>query len=117
SGWDAQVGCADQYDPGAAAAVWSQMLASDPVGATWGPGMRRAPRTAVWGWSRDVVAATDTPMLLVAAALDTAVTPDRVHRLFEHVGSTEKVLIDLGCASHNAMWERVHDILFDASLE
>src|SRR5436305_234226 len=49
SGWDRQVGCPDQYDPGAAAAVWSEMLASDPVGATWGPGVRRAPQTTVWG--------------------------------------------------------------------
>jgi hypothetical protein len=27
------------------------------------------------------------------------------------------VLLDLGCSSHNAMWERNHLILFRASLE
>ena len=36
--WDRQVGCADQYDAGTSAAVWRAMLASDPVGAGWGPG-------------------------------------------------------------------------------
>ena len=27
------------------------------------------------------------------------------------------MLVDLGCASHNAMWERNHLLLFKASLE
>jgi pimeloyl-ACP methyl ester carboxylesterase len=49
--WDRQVGCPDQYDPAAAASVWSEMLASDPVGATWSTGVRRAPQTTVWGWT------------------------------------------------------------------
>ena len=115
--WDRQVGCADQYDPAAANAVWSEMLASDPVGATWGTGVRRAPRTAVWGWNREAVARTQTPMLLVAAVHDAQITPDRVRMLYDDLGAEQKVLIDLGCASHNAMWERVHTALFDASLE
>ena len=33
--WDRQVGCPDQYDRAVRDAVWSAMLASDPVGATW----------------------------------------------------------------------------------
>ena len=33
-------------------AVWAEMLASDPVGATWGPGVRRAPQTTTWGWNQ-----------------------------------------------------------------
>jgi pimeloyl-ACP methyl ester carboxylesterase len=43
--WDRQVGCADQYDQATRGAVWSAMLASDPVGAAWGSGVRRAPGT------------------------------------------------------------------------
>ena len=49
--WDRQVGCPAQYEPAVGDAVWSAMLASDPVGATWGPGVRRAPQTATWGWN------------------------------------------------------------------
>jgi hypothetical protein len=45
------------------------------------------------------------------------VVPERVRELYADLGSPEKVLIDLGCASHNAMWERNHLILFKASLE
>src|SRR5262249_17193629 len=41
--WNRQVGCPGQYEPAVLDAVWSAMLGSDPVGATWGPGVRRAP--------------------------------------------------------------------------
>jgi pimeloyl-ACP methyl ester carboxylesterase len=41
--WDNQAGCPDQYDPAARDSVWSEMMKSDPIGATWGPGIRRAP--------------------------------------------------------------------------
>ncbi|MEO8137602.1 MAG: alpha/beta fold hydrolase, partial [Betaproteobacteria bacterium] len=44
SNWDRQVGCSEQYDSATSAAIWADMLASDPVGAKWGPGVRRAPR-------------------------------------------------------------------------
>jgi pimeloyl-ACP methyl ester carboxylesterase len=115
--WDRQVGCANQYDPGAGAVVWAEMLASDPVGATWGPGVRRAPRTSVWGWNEAAVRGTETPTLLVAAAHDRQILPQRVRDLYDDLGTVDKVLIDLGCASHNAMWERVHTELFRASLE
>jgi len=40
--WDRQVGCSDQYERATSDSVWTEMLASDPVGATWGPGVRRA---------------------------------------------------------------------------
>jgi fermentation-respiration switch protein FrsA (DUF1100 family) len=64
-----------------------------------------------------MVGRTETPMLLVAAIHDRQITPDRVRDLYEDLGSAGKVLIDLGCASHNAMWERNHVLLFRASLE
>jgi pimeloyl-ACP methyl ester carboxylesterase len=115
--WDRQVGCENQYDPAASAAVWSQMLASDPVGATWGSGVRRAPNTTVWGWGQAAVGRMRTPALLIAAIHDAQVTPDRVRALYEDLGAEQKILIDLGCASHAAMWERNHLLLFRASLD
>src|SRR5205807_2081424 len=35
SGWDGQVGCADQFDPLIRDPLWSQLLESDPTGAAW----------------------------------------------------------------------------------
>jgi hypothetical protein len=40
-----------------------------------------------------------------------------VRELFTDLGAKEKVLIDLGCASHNAMWEKNRTLLFKASLD
>jgi pimeloyl-ACP methyl ester carboxylesterase len=115
--WNRQVGCADQYEQAASDSVWSAMLASDPVGATWGQGVRRAPNTTVWGWGQSVVAGSRTPTLMVTGAYDKQVPPERVHELYEDLGAEHKVLVDLGCSSHNAMWENNHGVLFRASLE
>jgi pimeloyl-ACP methyl ester carboxylesterase len=115
--WDRQVGCEAQYEPAVSDAVWSEMLASDPVGATWGPGIRRAPRTTTWGWNADAVGRSMTPTLIVAGVHDAQVTPERVRPLYDDLGAPQKVLIDLGCASHNAMWESNHLLLFEVSRE
>jgi len=115
--WDRQVGCPDQYDRAAAESVWSEMLASDPVGATWGSGVRRAPSVPTWGWTPAAVAKTMTPTLLVAGAHDKQVSPDRVRELFADLGASQKVFADLACSSHNAAWERNHLLLYKASLE
>lgn len=115
--WERQIGCPNQYDPAVKAAVWSAMLESDPVGATWGTGVRRAPNTTNWGWSREVVGKMQTPTLLVAGIHDRQVVPERVRELHTDLGSREKVLLDLGCSSHNAMWEINRLLLFKASLD
>jgi pimeloyl-ACP methyl ester carboxylesterase len=115
--WDRQVGCPDQYDPAASEAIFSDMLASDPVGATWGPGVRRAPDVPTWGFNQAVVAKIQTPYLMVAGVHDKQVVPERVHQLYADLGSKQKVIIDLACSSHNAMWEKNRLLLFQASLE
>jgi pimeloyl-ACP methyl ester carboxylesterase len=115
--WDRQVGCPAQYDPSVADAVWSAMLDSDPVGATWGPGVRRAPQTTTWGWNSAAVGRMQTPALMVAALNDRQVDPARVRELYADLGSPKKVLVELACASHNAMWETRRETLFRASLE
>jgi pimeloyl-ACP methyl ester carboxylesterase len=115
--WDRQLGCADQYEPEVRRAVWSAMLESDPVGATWGSGVRRAPNLTTWGWSVDEVARQRTPMLLVAPETDGQVSPERVSELYQDLGSERKVLVHLECSSHNAMWETNRAKLFAASLE
>jgi pimeloyl-ACP methyl ester carboxylesterase len=115
--WERQIGCPNQFEPEAAAAVWRAMLESDPVGATWGQGVRRAPSTTVWGFGKAAVEGMRTPTLMVAAIHDKQVLPERVHEYFADLGAESKVLLDLGCASHNAMWETNRLVLFRASLE
>jgi pimeloyl-ACP methyl ester carboxylesterase len=115
--WARQTGCADQVDPAASASVWEQMLASDPVGATWGTGVRRAPQVTVWGWNQTVVSKSQTPTLMVTGQYDRQVPPDRVRDLYADLAAGHKVFVDLACSSHNAMWEHNHLLLFNASVE
>jgi pimeloyl-ACP methyl ester carboxylesterase len=115
--WARQTGCADQVDPAASDSVWEQMLASDPVGATWGTGVRRAPQVTVWGWNAAVVAKEKTPTLMVTGQYDKQVPSDRVRDLYADLAAEKKVFIDLACSSHNAMWEKNHLLLFKASAE
>ena len=97
--------------------VWAEMLASDPTGAKWGSGVRRAPSTTTWGFNQAMVGGMKTPTLMIAGAYDKQVPPDRVRAAYDDLGSSDKVMIDLGCSSHNAMWESNHLIMFNASLE
>ena len=115
--WDRQVGCPGQYDKSVSNAVWSDMVASDPVGRTWGAGVRRAPAVPSWGWNRNVVSKSQTPTLMVAGVHDKQVPQERVRDLYADLGAQEKVFVDLGCSSHNAMWEMNHEVLFRTSLD
>ncbi|MBV9507507.1 MAG: alpha/beta fold hydrolase [Acidobacteriia bacterium] len=115
--WNRQVGCADQYSPAVRESVWSEMIASDPVGATWGNGVRRAPQVTTWGWNTAMVSKARVPTLMVSGAHDKQVAPDRVRDLYNDLGSSQKIFVDLACSSHNAMWEKNHQLLFQASLE
>jgi pimeloyl-ACP methyl ester carboxylesterase len=115
--WNSQVGCTGQYEQGAFDAIWSSMVASDPVGATWGSGVRRAPVVTNWGWTTALVAATQVPTLAVTGAHDKQVPQARVQDFYADLGAKQKVLVDLACSSHNAMWEQNHLLLFQSSAE
>jgi pimeloyl-ACP methyl ester carboxylesterase len=117
AGWDRQIGCPAQVEAATRDSVWSEMLASDAVGATWAGGVRRAPQVTSWGWTTALVAKTQIPALVVAGAHDKQVDPNRVRNLYADLGSPKKVFVDLACSSHNAMWETNHLLLFRASLE
>jgi pimeloyl-ACP methyl ester carboxylesterase len=115
--WDRQAGCPAQYEPAVAESVWKEMLASDPIGATWGPGVRRAPQTATWGWNAAMAAKMQTPTLMIAGQHDKQVAPDRVREFLADLAAPQKIFIDLACSSHNAMWEKNRLLMFRASLE
>ena len=89
--------------------VWSAMLASDPVGATWGTGVRRAPQTTTWGWNAAVVGEdADADVDGGGHSRQAGAAGARAASSTTDLGATQKVFIDLGCSSHNAMWEKNH---------
>jgi len=115
--WDRQAPSPDQYDPQTAQAIWSEILASDPVGATWGPGVCRAPEVALSGWGPAMAKKLTAPALVVSPEHDGQILPELVRTLHADIGSSQKVLVDLARSSHNALWERNRLLLFRASLE
>jgi pimeloyl-ACP methyl ester carboxylesterase len=115
--WDRQVGCRDQYDPAAAAQIWQEMQESDPAGARWGPGVRRAPAVPTWGFNQATVARMQAPFLMVTGEHDKQVAPDRVRELYADWGGRDKVLVEMGCSSHNAMWETHRRLLYQATVD
>src|SRR5690606_162558 len=90
-----------------------------PVGATWGNngGVRRAPRVPTFGWTREVVRNTQTPIMMVVGTHDGQVNPERVREFYADLGAASKVYIERTCSSHNAMWERDAEQLFEASYQ
>ena len=110
--WDRQVGCPAQYEPAVGDAVWSAMLASDPVGATWGPACAARRRRRRGAGTQAMVGKTQTPTLMVAGQHDKQVAPDRVRELYADLAAPQKLLVDLACSSHNAMWEKNRLLMF-----
>ena len=54
---------------------------------------------------------------MVAGTHDAQVVPQLVKNLYADYGATEKVYFEMTCSSHNAMWEKDAQILFDASYQ
>jgi pimeloyl-ACP methyl ester carboxylesterase len=118
--WNRQAPCPGQYEQATLESVFSEMMASDPVGARWGTGVRRAPAGGGGGgatWTQEMVAKTMIPTLAVSGVHDGQVNPASVKAFYEALGAKQKVFIDLACSSHNAMWEKNHLLLFQASLD
>jgi pimeloyl-ACP methyl ester carboxylesterase len=116
--WDPQVQCADRFDPGIRDVIWAMNMAFDPVGATWGPGVVRAPtRAPAWGWNPHLAARVQAPTLLVSGELDQEVNPQAVRDLYTDLGSQAKVFLAVPCSSHYLVYETRHTVLLHASLE
>jgi pimeloyl-ACP methyl ester carboxylesterase len=111
-----QVGCPAQYDRAVSDAVWSAMIESDTVGATWGPAsaaLRRRRRGLESGDRREDDDADADGGRIHDKQVPARARPCIVCRS----RAPQKVLVDLGCSSHNAMWEKNHLEMFRASLE
>jgi pimeloyl-ACP methyl ester carboxylesterase len=105
------VNCLGQRDPEILDAIWSAVRARDPLGSSWGStdpltgGVQRAPSWDVWGWNSERASSVTLPALVITGLLDRTNPTEREVRLFDDLGSGNKVLIKIACASHQALWE------------
>ena len=54
---------------------------------------------------------------MVAGTHDGQVNAELVRNLYADYGATEKVYLEMTCSSHNAMWEKDAQLLFDATYQ
>jgi pimeloyl-ACP methyl ester carboxylesterase len=103
--------CPGQRNPAILDPIWNAVRARDPLGSSWGStdaqlgGIQRAPSWDVWGWNSERASSVTLPALVITGLLDRTNPPEREIRLFEDLGSGNKVLIKIACASHQALWE------------
>ena len=115
--WQSQVACEGQFEPEIRDVVWRRIMDFEPVGRTWGPleGVMRARTVAVWGWNATTAPTLKVPMLIIVGQNDTLLSQGR--DLYQDLGSEDKVLLEVPCASHFLVWETNHKILHTASRE
>lgn len=112
-----QVAVPEQYDPEIRPVLWQDLLAGDPVGATWGPGVIRVRQQTTWGWTKAWANAVTAPTLLMSGTFDKTVSPQAVRNLYTDLGSQQKVFVPIPDSSHFAMWETNYRLILQASLE
>jgi pimeloyl-ACP methyl ester carboxylesterase len=117
-GWDSQVRCENQFAPPIRDTLRSTILASDPVGSTWGTeAVWRAPvQNTRWGWNSTFARQVEAPTLIIRGDLDTTVPELRPKSLFQDL-ETQRVFVHVACAAHQLVWESQHTVLLRASKE
>lgn len=101
------VSCEGQVDPAVKEPLWATVNQHDPLGATWGPpgGVMRIPVTSQWGWNKTTAGQVGAATLIIRGALDTTILASNLVHLHEDLGSVDKALVTVPCASHFMMWE------------
>src|SRR5262249_54305385 len=93
-------------------AVWDTMRSQDPKGAAWGlqpEGLFRFPQAIRWGWNPLAPTASliKIPVLVTVGLKDNIAPSLAIYQAL--TGTTSKVLVQIGCASHGLFWQRCVD--------
>jgi pimeloyl-ACP methyl ester carboxylesterase len=113
--WLPNVRCEGQLEDGLIDLIWPASMATDGVGAGWGPGCLRAPGRTYWGWNAANAVTINTPTLVMVGEYDRLY--DSNVELFDALGADDKVFLGIDCASHFMAWEMQRHVLHRASIE
>ena len=120
--WERQRRCEDIVEPGVNEALLKSFRANiDPGAAGWGtpPGeLYRSPTGSQVdaGWNRTSAARVRVPTLIVVGEHDPRSERD-APALYGDIGSKEKILVKVQCATHFVLWERNHQSVHKAFTE
>ncbi len=79
--------------------------------------MLRIPVTSQWGWNQTTAGLVSAPTLLIRGALDTTISPVNVGHLLEDLGTSDKMLVTVPCASHFVIWEQQRHLIHKLSAD
>lgn len=113
--WNPFIRCEGQLEPGLQDLIWKLMVESDPLGASWGPGVMRAPTRSYWGWNKEAAARIKVPTLIMVAEFDELMKANLA--LFDQLGASQKAFLHVTCGSHFVVWETQHSTVQEASRE
>lgn len=113
--WTPFLRAADQVAQGVQELVWQSLMATDPVGASWGPGVVRAPMRSYWGWNKKAAQTLTMPTLFITGDSDRQMPSNQL--LYGHVAARTKLFVTVTGASHFMLWERQRDTLREAARE
>jgi pimeloyl-ACP methyl ester carboxylesterase len=111
--WNPYLRCDGQIEPEMKEIIWRNSMASDPVGAAWGPGVMRAPVRTYWGWNRQAAQRIDIPVLIMIGVYDDLLPSNRA--LYADLATPNKMMLEIDCGSHFMVWETQHRILHEGS--
>ena len=119
-GWDPEVKCEGQREPGIEDVVWAAIMADDDIGRSWNPpeGVMRVREGVQWGWNAEVASRLAVPTLIIRGEFDTGQGGlQQVHELYGLVQNDNKLRFTVQCAGHYMVWERQRWILHQVSKE
>jgi pimeloyl-ACP methyl ester carboxylesterase len=88
---------------------------ADPLGMTWGPGGLRAPTRTYWGWNANGAKKVQIPTLIMVGEHDDLMRSNL--ELFDDLGASEKVFLDIAGGTHFMNWEKQRRVLHKASID
>jgi pimeloyl-ACP methyl ester carboxylesterase len=104
--------CEGATDPGIFNALNQDLLESDPVGATWGPGRARAP---IYPTAGALAPEIKAPTLVIVGEGDPLLPLDKL--VYGVLGTQDKVFMSVACTGHVMVWQTRHHTLLEASKE
>jgi pimeloyl-ACP methyl ester carboxylesterase len=117
--WERQRRCDDVIDPDFRGAFVEAVRAyADPGAATWGTPAGRFYRVPNGtqvdaGWNQTSARRVKAPVLLIVGEHDPRFA-EEAPNLFADIGSTEKILLKVQCATHFLLFERNHKTVHNA---
>ncbi|HEX5420068.1 MAG TPA: alpha/beta hydrolase [Gammaproteobacteria bacterium] len=117
--WQANVACPGQVDPGIRDVIWRTIMGFDSLGAVWGPpeGVMRVRTSTYFGWNSDYAAKITAPTLILVGQQD-GLRPAAETLYGDLTRAPNKVLVEMACATHFAVWEAAeHKLMHEASKE